>query len=89
MIQRKNFFSLASAEEAPGEERQQDSQSRQTQSNARQNVPSDAELLDAYSQAVINVANSVGPAVIAVAARTASRAVASARVFCSRPTAMR
>jgi len=73
MIQRKNFFSLASAEETPGDERQQDSQSRQTQSNARQNVPSDAELLDAYSQAVINVASSVGPAVIAVAAQGESR----------------
>src|ERR1700684_2145879 len=35
----------------------------------READPRDAELLDAYSQAVINVARTVGPAVIAISAR--------------------
>lgn len=40
------------------------------QQTAPHRVPADAELLDAYSQAVIRVAQRVGPAVIAVSGRT-------------------
>ncbi len=40
------------------------------QQTSRPAVPADAELLDAYSQAVIGVAKRVGPAVIAVSGRS-------------------
>jgi hypothetical protein len=40
------------------------------QKTARRGVRTDAELLDAYSQAVIGVAQRVGPAVIAVSGRS-------------------
>ncbi len=70
MSQRGDFETwLVSSEQRPGGDR--DAQ-RPAGSGPASN-PADADLLDAYSQAVINVASSVGPSVIAVASRGDSR----------------
>jgi S1-C subfamily serine protease len=64
------FFSrLASTDEASGNEQEAPRASQSGERGTPGPPVADADLLDAYSQAVINVARTVGPAVIAVAAR--------------------
>ena len=72
MLDRNSFFAVpTSAEQGPDD---QGAASPSSEGNPKAPAPQtpvakDADLLDAYSQAVINVASGVGPAVIAVAAR--------------------
>jgi S1-C subfamily serine protease len=76
MLDRNSFFAVpTSAEQGPDD---QGAASPSSEGNPKAPAPQtpvakDADLLDAYSQAVINVASGVGPAVIAVAARGDSR----------------
>src|SRR6202451_1346635 len=70
MTQPRSIFSLlASTEETPGDNRDASASSSSAPLGAGAPSPADADLLDAYSQAVINVARTVGPAVITVAPR--------------------
>lgn len=69
MEQSNIFFSRLAATD---ENSRGDEQDKPAASGDRESAgprPADVDLLDAYSQAVINVARTVGPAVIAVAAR--------------------
>jgi S1-C subfamily serine protease len=71
MTHNRIFSLLAGTGDSPGSESEQGRPSTKAAAGA---APArDADLLDAYSQAVINVAQSVGPAVIAVAARGEDR----------------
>jgi S1-C subfamily serine protease len=71
MTQRPNIFALlASGNETPAGPTGDESH---RPARGPGHTATDADLLDAYSQAVINVASSVGPAVIAVSARGDSR----------------
>jgi S1-C subfamily serine protease len=68
MTHNRIFSLLVGSGETPGGDPGQ-SQPATKVSSAADAAARDADLLDAYSQAVINVAQSVGPAVIAVSAR--------------------
>jgi S1-C subfamily serine protease len=72
MTQNRIFSLLSGSGETPGGEPGQNPPATKV-SSAGEAPARDADLLDAYSQAVINVAQSVGPAVIAVSARGDSR----------------
>jgi S1-C subfamily serine protease len=63
------FSRLASTDENSGGDRDAQAAPQSGESSAQGPRPTDADLLDAYSQAVINVARTVGPAVITVASR--------------------
>src|SRR5580698_1299533 len=64
------FFSrLAATDENSSGPDQQKPASRADERDSTGPRPADVDLLDAYSQAVINVARTVGPSVITVAAR--------------------
>src|SRR5580700_7303674 len=67
MTHNRIFSLLAASDETQGSN--PDQNPRATKASSPDATPRDADLLDAHSQAVINVAQSVGPAVIAVAAR--------------------
>jgi S1-C subfamily serine protease len=67
MTHNRIFSLLAASGETPGSDSGQNPPTTKVSSPAE--ATRDADLLDAYSQAVINVAQNVGPAVIAVAAR--------------------
>jgi S1-C subfamily serine protease len=67
MRARNRIFSLLTAGDEAGD------RAETTSPAGSKVVASDAQLLDAYSQAVINVASTVGPAVIAVAPKGESR----------------
>ncbi len=70
MAHSDTFFSrLAANDETPGSDRNPEPVSRPGERQPATPPAADADLLDAYSQAVINVARTVGPAVIAVATR--------------------
>lgn len=63
------FSRLASTDEASAGDHDAKREPRAGEPGTQAPRPADADLLDAYSQAVINVARTVGPAVIAVASR--------------------
>jgi S1-C subfamily serine protease len=65
----KIFSRLANTDETPSADRDAQAASQSGERGTGGPRPTDADLLDAYSQAVINVARTVGPAVIAVATR--------------------
>src|SRR5580658_2148995 len=67
MTHNRIFSLLAASGETPGSDSGQNQPTTKVSSPAE--ATRDADLLDAYSQAVINVAQNVGQAVIAVAAR--------------------
>jgi S1-C subfamily serine protease len=70
MAHSDTFFSrLAANDETPGSERPAEPVSGPGERQPATPPAADADLLDAYSQAVINVARTVGPAVIAVTTR--------------------
>src|SRR5580700_3135294 len=71
MTHNRIFSLLAGSDVTPGSNPDQNPHA--TKASSPDATPRDADLLDAYSQAVINVAQSVGPAVIAVSARGDSR----------------
>ena len=71
MTNNRIFSLLAGSDQTPGSTPDQNPPA--TKASAPEASPRDADLLDAYSQAVINVAQSVGPTVIAVAARSDER----------------
>lgn len=73
MAYRQTLFSrLASTDGTSGGEHDAQRNSPSGEQGRPRPAARDVELLDAYSQAVINVASTVGPAVIAVAARSDS-----------------